>query len=97
MILSAGLCGCADVVLFQSRLTAPNELQGCGIHAVTETGGAGAIIKDVTEMRFAFRAGDLIPGHSQAGVAVTADILLRNRSPEAGPSCARIKFSVGAE
>jgi len=63
-----------------------NKLQRGGIHAVPQVGGFGAVIKKMSEVRFAFRAGNGGADHVQTAVARGTHIFLRNRSPETRPT-----------
>ena len=69
-----------------SPLTLLNKLQRGGIHTVPQVGGLGAVIKNMSEVCFAFRAGNGGAAHVQTAVARSPHIFLRNRSPETRPT-----------
>ncbi len=74
-----------------------DEAHGCGVHAVAQTGGSGAIVEGVAEMRVAEAAGDGGTDHHQASIDLIDYVFFRDGLPEAGPAGARIEFGVGAE
>src|SRR5437773_7556482 len=49
------------------------------------------------QMSVALGASHRCPNHAEGRVSNLANILLRNRSPEARPSCSRLKLRVRAE
>lgn len=75
-----------STIEFEKQLTGLDELQGRGIHAITQVCRLGAVVKDMAEMRLALGAGDFRPSLPQAGVHGGSDIFFRNRRPETWPS-----------
>src|ERR1035438_2941348 len=56
-----------------------------------------AVVKYVTEMRVAFRAGNRRSRHEITGVRYALNILRGDRIPEAGPPGSGVKLGLGAE
>jgi hypothetical protein len=79
------------------ELTVLRELQRGGVHAVTQVGGLGAIIKNVAQVSLAFGARDFIPAHAQTQVSCLSDIFLCYRSPKTRPACSGIELCVRTE
>jgi hypothetical protein len=74
-----------------------NKLQRGGVHAVTQVGGLGAIVKYVSQVRLAFDTGNRIPAHPLADISRLPDILLRDRSPKTRPARSRFKLRIRTE
>ena len=73
------------------------ETQRGGVHAVAETGGLGAVVEDVAEVRVTFCARDGGADHTERNVANLSNIFPGDRLPEARPSGAGIEFGAGVE
>ena len=82
---------------YESNLHLLDELQGCGIHAITQVCRLGAVVKDMAKVCLAFSTGDFRPSLPQASVHGRSDIFFRNGSPETRPSGARVELCVRAE
>src|SRR5437016_1522564 len=61
------------------------EIKRCGVDAVAQAGGLGAILEDVPEMPATAPAGYLGPDHAVAGVDVKLHVLQVDRLREARP------------
>ena len=62
------------------------ELHRGGVHAIAQTGGIGAIRKDMAQVGVAEHAFHFAAEHAQTEVVFLADVFGRNGFPEAGPT-----------
>src|SRR3984893_18673661 len=74
-----------------------HKLQRCRIHAIAQSCRLRTVVEYMPQMRVALGAGHRRPHHAEGLVSNLANILIRNRSPEARPSRSRLKLRVRAE
>jgi len=78
------------------RISSRHEAERGGVHAITEAGGAGAVIENVAEVGVAETAGDFVTDMRDC-CQRKQKCFLRDWRPEAGPAGARFKFCVRVE
>src|ERR1700674_21555 len=74
-----------------------HKLQRCRIHAIAQPGRLRTVVEYMPQVRVALGATYRCPHHAEGRVSNLANILFRNRSPEARPSRSRLKLRVRAE
>src|SRR5579862_9322199 len=80
-----------------SGFCARKEAKSQRVHAIAQTGGFGAVIEDVTEMRVAEGADDFVAAHSKTQIYFCGDVFFGDGRPEAGPAGSRVEFRIGAK
>lgn len=74
-----------------------DELKGCGVDAVAQPGGFGAVFKDMAKMGVSRYAADFRACHSIRGIDDVFDRFCIDRLGEGRPAGARIEFVFGAK
>ena len=69
-----------------------NELKRHAVDAISQTGGLGPVVEDVSLMALASGAVDLGPRHKEFGISACFHDLGIDRLPEARPACPAIEF-----
>src|SRR5208282_3636977 len=74
------------------QLVDRDKSQGCGVHAISQTGRLRTVIENVPKVRVALRSADLCAFHAKSIVIFPNDGLFADRSREAWPAGAGLKF-----
>jgi hypothetical protein len=74
-----------------------DETERGGIDAVPQAGRIGAIVENVSEMRFAAAACYSRPHHPESLIFRSVDVFARYRLPETGPTGAGVELGCGGK